>query len=182
MQRPNSCGDSRLACPERSRRGCQRSEATPVWNGHSCPLPLTLTLLLIRIATRPHAAPWKSGASAPREASKTNAGFQPPRCAAPPRFCHSERAEGARGTCCCMQRPNSCGDSRLARQRSEAKPVWNGHSCPLPLTLTLTLISNVRTNVERAPPPAALRRHCNRPQQNSTIPRSTVEERRFSAA
>ena len=73
----------------------QRSEATLVWNGHSCPLSLTLTLLLIRIATRPHAAPWKSGASAPREASKTNAGFQPPRCAAPPRFCHSERAEGS---------------------------------------------------------------------------------------
>ena len=80
--------------------GCSRSVATPVWNGHCCPLPLTLTLFLIRIATRPHAAPWKSGASAPREASKTNAGFQPPRCAAPPRFCHSERAEGGRGTCC----------------------------------------------------------------------------------
>jgi hypothetical protein len=30
---------------------------------------------------------------------------------------------------------NSCGDGRLGRQRSEATPVWNGHSGPLLLTL-----------------------------------------------
>jgi hypothetical protein len=38
-QHPNSCGDSRL--------GCHRRAATPMWNGHSRPLPLTLTLILI---------------------------------------------------------------------------------------------------------------------------------------
>src|SRR5579863_565800 len=38
------------------------------------------------------------------------------------------------------QRHNSCGDDRLGRQRSEATPVWNGHSCPLPLISILFLI------------------------------------------
>jgi hypothetical protein len=41
----------------------------------------------------------------------------------------------------CMQRPNSCRDSRprLSAERSDAQQVWNGHSCPLPLTLILML-------------------------------------------
>jgi hypothetical protein len=37
------------------------------------------------------------------------------------------------------QRRNSCGDGRLGRQRSEATPVENGRSHPLPLTLILPL-------------------------------------------
>jgi hypothetical protein len=34
---------------------------------------------------------------------------------------------------------SDCGDSRprLSAERSDATPVWNGHSCPLALTLTL---------------------------------------------
>jgi hypothetical protein len=46
-----------------------------VWSGHSCPLPLTLAFALdLSIAPNskelllPQAAPWKSGASAPRKA------------------------------------------------------------------------------------------------------------------
>jgi hypothetical protein len=32
---------------------------------------------------------------------------------------------------------SDCGDSRprLSAERSDATPVWNGHSCPLALTL-----------------------------------------------
>ncbi len=148
MQRPNSCGDSRL--------GCQRSEATPVWNGHSCPLPLTLTLLLIRIATRPHAAPWKSGASAPREASKTNAGFQPPRCAAPPRFCHSERAEGGRGTCCLHAASQLMWRQppRPSAERSQASVERTLLSVAFDVDLDSKL-ARPRARVERAPTPAA---------------------------
>jgi len=42
----------------------------PVWLGHSCPTPLILILILnfALLPPPPHAAPWKSGASAPRKA------------------------------------------------------------------------------------------------------------------
>src|SRR5258706_3544995 len=64
-----------------------RTRILPVWVGHSCPTPLTLIFVLILILTltltlllrplRTHAAPWKSGASAPR-AVLDHCGLQPP--------------------------------------------------------------------------------------------------------
>jgi len=62
-----------------------------VWSGHSCPLPLSLILILIsQVRARTQASPWKSGASAPRKALTNAPRLQPLRYHH--QFCHPERS------------------------------------------------------------------------------------------
>ena len=116
-----------------------------MWNGHSCPLPLTSTLILTLISN-----------------VRTNVERPPPPAAFDVDFDFDRTL--IRGGCpifrvfCERWEPRTPAARFLTLMLLLLLPVWNGHSCPLPLTLPpiLTLIPNVRTNVERAPPPAAL--------------------------
>ena len=48
-----------------------------MWSGHSCPLPLTLTLLLIKIPTRTVRITVEERRFMPRKASSSEHGLQP---------------------------------------------------------------------------------------------------------
>ena len=152
----NKCGDSR---PRLSTGQSPVPLVLPVWNGHSCPSPLNCHPERSMTPTK-----WTScaveGSLPPAHHRRPDKEFPP---AAPLLTLRNEPQIVPRASPGRTRRPvvpqsgkeresgssprNKCGDSRPRLSTGQSPVplvlvllVWNGHSCPLPLTLGLILL------------------------------------------